>query len=154
MSLSPSCASTSSLTLTEADARLASLLFHLSGHGQRIAADVLTDFKITANELAVLQALDQKSIQLMVKDIHAALTELSPSTLTRVLDNLERKLLVVRSLNPADRRSFQVALSDEGRQLLDAYRQTLLHQFAAAARPLSSGEKMLLTEMLDRILAD
>jgi MarR family transcriptional regulator, organic hydroperoxide resistance regulator len=39
-----------------------------------------------------------------------------PSTVTAVVDRLERRGLVVRSINPADRRSFVVSLTDEGKR--------------------------------------
>ncbi|MEX1020989.1 MAG: MarR family transcriptional regulator [Litorilinea sp.] len=139
--------------LGEAEIRLASLLLTLAGHGQRWSSSVLTDFDLTPNELAVLAVVGDHSSLMMVKDIHAALPELSPSTLTRVLDTLERKDLLLRSLNTADRRSFQVALSVGGQDTLRAYRAALTQRFAAAGRSLSSGERMLLSELLDRILA-
>jgi MarR family transcriptional regulator, organic hydroperoxide resistance regulator len=44
----------------------------------------------------------------------AAATGQRPSTLTGVLDRLERSKLVRRRLNPADRRSFTVALTARG----------------------------------------
>jgi DNA-binding MarR family transcriptional regulator len=41
----------------------------------------------------------------------------SPSTITGVVDTLERKGLVARESNPEDRRSILVRLTDEGREL-------------------------------------
>jgi DNA-binding MarR family transcriptional regulator len=41
----------------------------------------------------------------------------SPSTITGVVDTLERKGLVARESNPEDRRSLLVRLTDEGREL-------------------------------------
>ncbi|MGO8961666.1 MAG: MarR family winged helix-turn-helix transcriptional regulator [Streptosporangiaceae bacterium] len=46
----------------------------------------------------------------------AAETGTRPTTLTSVLDRLERKGLIVRELNPADRRSFRIALTAAGRR--------------------------------------
>ena len=44
----------------------------------------------------------------------------SPSTITGVVDTLERKGLVARESNPEDRRSLLVRLTDEGRVLESA----------------------------------
>jgi MarR family transcriptional regulator, organic hydroperoxide resistance regulator len=46
----------------------------------------------------------------------AAATGTQPTTLTSVLDRLERRNLLTRELNPGDRRSFQVTLTPAGRQ--------------------------------------
>lgn len=50
----------------------------------------------------------------------AAATGTRPATLTSVLDRLERRALLVRELDPADRRSFLIVLTDAGRQAADA----------------------------------
>jgi DNA-binding MarR family transcriptional regulator len=45
--------------------------------------------------------------------------QLSRSGLTRLLDRMERDGLVVRSLSREDRRQFDVAISDQGREVFD-----------------------------------
>lgn len=47
--------------------------------------------------------------------------ELSPSRLTRILDSLEKRALVIRSLSQTDRRSLTVTLTDGGKQMVDNY---------------------------------
>ncbi len=54
---------------------------------------------------------------LKVADLAGAL-EVNPSTATRMCDRLNRKRLVRRHRMPADRRTVQVALSDDGRRLV------------------------------------
>lgn len=44
---------------------------------------------------------------------------IKPSTFTSLLDRLERAALLRREMNPADRRSFLVHLTDEGRAVAD-----------------------------------
>jgi DNA-binding MarR family transcriptional regulator len=44
----------------------------------------------------------------------------SPSTVTGIVDTLEKKGFVARELNPKDRRSFLVQLTEEGRALKKA----------------------------------
>jgi DNA-binding MarR family transcriptional regulator len=50
--------------------------------------------------------------------------ELSPSRLTRVLDDLESRNLVARRLSDADRRSIDVSLTDAGKRLVKKYQCT------------------------------
>ncbi|MGH0054310.1 MAG: MarR family winged helix-turn-helix transcriptional regulator [Sphaerochaetaceae bacterium] len=47
--------------------------------------------------------------------------ELSPSRLTRILDSLEKRKLVERTLSILDRRSLTVALTDAGREMVQTY---------------------------------
>ena len=47
--------------------------------------------------------------------------ELSPSRLTRILDSLEARKLVERTLSILDRRSLTVALTEEGQAMVQNY---------------------------------
>jgi DNA-binding MarR family transcriptional regulator len=47
-------------------------------------------------------------------------TATKPTTLTSLLDRMVRRGYVVRQLDPADRRSFRVCLTDAGRPVADA----------------------------------
>jgi DNA-binding MarR family transcriptional regulator len=55
------------------------------------------------------------------------------STLTSILDRLESRRLLRRELDPEDRRSFQLALTPEGRRLGDRL-QSVLETFESAVR--------------------
>ncbi len=52
----------------------------------------------------------------------AAATATKPTTLTSVLDRLVRRGLAARQLDPADRRSFLVSLTKDGRPVADQAR--------------------------------
>ncbi len=66
------------------------------------------------NALAILASRQPYSIGEL-----AAATATKPTTLTSVLDRLARRGLVVRQLDPADRRSFLVTLTPAGRPVAD-----------------------------------
>ena len=74
--------------------------------------DQLRDLGLTHGEMNALAVLGPDSAG-TVADLQSA-TGQRASTLTGVLDRLERRGLVERRLNPRDRRSFTIALTDEG----------------------------------------
>jgi DNA-binding MarR family transcriptional regulator len=90
------------------------LALHRATHAtlHALARD-LTDLGLTSSETNVLAVLADgrpRSIGELAAD-----TATRPTTLTSVLDRLVRRDQVVRELDPADRRSFVVRLTDGGR---------------------------------------
>ncbi|MGI5161282.1 MarR family winged helix-turn-helix transcriptional regulator [Microbispora sp. CA-102843] len=75
---------------------------------------------------------------------------MSRAGMTSRLDRLEAAGLVERSLDPADRRSFKITLSEKGREVIDA---TLTDHAANLAR-LASGLATEDAATLDRLLRD
>jgi MarR family transcriptional regulator, organic hydroperoxide resistance regulator len=84
---------------------------HATLHALGVA---LADLDLAPSEQNVLAVLADGEPR-AVGDLAAA-TGTRPTTLTSVLDRLERKQLLSRELDPADRRSFLVALTPAGRQ--------------------------------------
>jgi DNA-binding MarR family transcriptional regulator len=72
----------------------------------------LSDLRLRQAEVNVLAQLRPGAAR-SVGELVAA-TGQRPSTLTGVLDRLERRRLVRRRVNPADRRSFTIALTASG----------------------------------------
>ena len=80
----------------------------------------LAGLNLTASEINVLANLADgrtRSIGELGSD-----TATKPTTLTSDLDRLVRKDYVTRELDPADRRSFRVSLTADGRRVADAAR--------------------------------
>jgi MarR family transcriptional regulator, organic hydroperoxide resistance regulator len=73
----------------------------------------LSDFGLSAAEINALACFGGEESR-TVRQLVAA-TAQRPSTLTGVLDRLERRGLIERTLNPADRRSVLVRLTPSGR---------------------------------------
>jgi MarR family transcriptional regulator, organic hydroperoxide resistance regulator len=85
--------------------------------------EALADLGLSAAEINALVCIgDQTTVRELV-----AATAQRPSTLTGVLDRLERRRLIERAANPADRRSVLVRLTPEGRahaaRVATAYRE-------------------------------
>jgi MarR family transcriptional regulator, organic hydroperoxide resistance regulator len=74
----------------------------------------LSHLDLTASEQNVLAVLSDGQTR-AVGELATA-TGTRPTTLTSVLDRLERKALLVRELDSADRRSFLVLLTPAGRR--------------------------------------
>jgi DNA-binding MarR family transcriptional regulator len=93
-------------------------------HAVILALDAeLSDLGLSASEtnlMACLDAAAPRRIGEIVAD-----TGQRPSTVTGILDRLERRGLVARQLDADDRRSFRVALTTDGaalqRRVLDGY---------------------------------
>lgn len=93
---------------------------------------VFTRHGLRQGEFDVLAALRRSGppYTLIPSELSAVLM-MSRAGMTNRLDRLEAAGLVERSLDPADRRSFRVALTDEGRRVIDA---TLTEHAAILAR--------------------
>jgi DNA-binding MarR family transcriptional regulator len=117
------------------------LALHRASHATLDAlAARLKGLNLTASEINVLANLADgrtRSIRELGSD-----TATKPTTLTSVLDRLVHKDYVTRELDPADRRSFRVSLTADGRRVARAAR--------AAAEDL---ERMALAAVSDTDLA-
>lgn len=89
---------------------------------ERLAAE-LDDLGLSHGEINALAQLEPGAVR-TVAELQAA-TGQRASTLTGVLDRLERRGLVERRLNPRDRRSFTITLTDPGVAAADRVKRTL-----------------------------
>ena len=98
----------------------------------------LGGLNLNASEVNVLANLADgipRSIGELASD-----TATKPTTLTSVLDRLAGKGHVTRELDPADRRSFRVLLTADGRRVADACRTALHDLERTALSEISDGE--------------
>ena len=75
----------------------------------------------------------------------------SSGNLTLVLDNLEKRGLVVRSRDARDRRFVRVCLSEAGREAIEAILPDHVRGVAAAFAPLSAEEQRQLAELCKKL---
>ena len=96
----------------------------------------LADLDLTASELNTLANLADgrpRSVRVLGQD-----TGTRGTTLTGVLDRLERRGYLTRALDPADRRSFRVSLTDQGQTIAARVRQAVTDLERTALAGLSS----------------
>lgn len=77
----------------------------------------------------------------------------SSGTMTNRLDRLERRRLVKRSPNPADRRAVEIALTPAGRELVDEAVGEHVAREAELLSPLSAAERRKLAAILRKLEA-
>jgi DNA-binding MarR family transcriptional regulator len=82
----------------------------------------------------------------------AALTLLKRSTLSRIVERLEREGLVTRRARARDRRNAEVHITAAGRKALARILEVTGRQYARATAGLSPGELDALCRMLRRLL--
>jgi DNA-binding MarR family transcriptional regulator len=105
-------------------------------------------------ELSVLNLIEN-AVDIQVKDIKNSLG-VAGSTLTKVIDRLESKLLITRTICIKDRRSFSLKLTEEGFQIQQKHKLYETRFCEAILESLDTGEERhlflkMLTKIADRI---
>ena len=88
---------------------------HRATHAVALLLDQSADLGVTQAEAHVLSHLSDRGPS-TIAEIHEAFGH-KRSTLTSVLDRLEARQLITREVSAADRRSFVVALTRQGRTI-------------------------------------
>jgi DNA-binding MarR family transcriptional regulator len=124
------------------------VLRHLLGVMQAMkdhVAELGAAFELTSSQLTVLRLLGQARSQRELADC----MHVDASNVTDIVDRLERRGLVVRTVDPADRRVRRIVLTPEGEEL-----QRSLFQQALASAPIASldaDEQRMLCDLLGKI---
>jgi DNA-binding MarR family transcriptional regulator len=111
------------------------------------------EVKCSPQELNVMRVLSLHG-PLMVKDIAHAIPSISLNKLTRVLDSLETRGYVTRTLNREDRRSFLVSLTEPGALLFRQFIQHIDEVAQGILKPLTPTERLMLVELFAKIQAN
>lgn len=82
----------------------------------------------------------------------AAELRISAPAITQLTDRLIRKGLIEREASVDDRRSVIVALSPEGRQLVDQFRQRRSQIFSGALAQLSEAEQAQVIQAMEKVI--
>jgi DNA-binding MarR family transcriptional regulator len=73
-------------------------------------------------------------------------------TLTTMVDSLARQQLIERTVDPNDRRAFQLMLTDGGRELVPLLQSELSHAAEAVAAPLDARDRDMLAQLVNRLI--
>ncbi|MFF1604518.1 MarR family winged helix-turn-helix transcriptional regulator [Streptomyces mirabilis] len=77
---------------------------------------------------------------------------LDKSSITGLVDRAQRRGLVTRTASTVDRRSFQVSITDAGRQLVEQVAALFAEQIERSVAPLPETDRRLLSRMATRIV--
>lgn len=117
---------------------------------------VLRDFGLSHSQYRVLRALDASAGRRVTSISNSLLR--AKSTITRIVDHLERLGLVERLDDSEDRRAQRVVLTVAGADLLnrakDAHEQALLRRFAALDSSEQAEFQGLLNKLHDALVED
>lgn len=117
---------------------------------RRYFGGVVESRGITLPQYNVLRILRGAGESLPTLAIAERLVEQAPG-ITRMLDRLEAKGLVVRKRVPEDRRQVRCGLTSRGRRLLKALDEPVAKADDGCLSMLSQREQQTLIDMLDRI---
>lgn len=104
-------------------------------------AGQLAELRLGFTQLAALYSI-AGTVTLTVGELASYLGR-SPSATSRVVSGLERRGLLVRNEEQADRRERTLALTDAGAALLGQVDRARAEQFLAVVRPLPAAERAL-----------
>jgi DNA-binding MarR family transcriptional regulator len=129
-------------------------LGRLSALGGRVVERGMAEHGLTVGDFDVLAALRRSGepYELTPSALSRTLM-LSPGGITSRIDRLETAGLVDRRLDPGDRRSFIVGLSQEGRRKVDDAVTDHVACEDSLLSPLSRSERAQLDDLLRRLLA-
>jgi DNA-binding MarR family transcriptional regulator len=109
---------------------------------------------LRSGEFDVLAAVRRAGPHPLIPSELAAMLMMSRAGMTNRLDRLEAAGLVVRTLDSADRRSFQVALTDKGKQVVDAAATDHVRALGPLLAPLTNREREMLDQALRSLLSE
>lgn len=116
----------------------------------RRAEKLLKGLGLTASQIPVLHAL-KAGAAMYQKDL-AALVEVEQPAMAELLGRMERDKLILRTTDPADRRSSVVELSALAKRKIDPARAALQAGHEAALAGFSQPEVEQLQQFLERIV--
>ena len=109
----------------------------------------LTELELTLPQAQVLRVLRRGPLQ---TGQLAAEMRISAPAITQLTDRLIRKGLIERHAAADDRRCVIVALSEEGRQLVDRFRERRREIFDGALAELNESERRQAFEVLEKVV--
>ena len=128
-------------------------LLRVARHLERALQAAYATFDLNSGEFDVLAALrlEGPAHHLSPTDLFRSLM-LSSGAMTNRIDRLERAGLVVRRLDPEDRRGVLVAITPEGRKVVDAAITTYVANQRRLLTALGQAERERLADLLRKLL--
>jgi len=118
--------------------------------GRRRAARLTDRFGITMLQFTTLHVIKNGKSPIYLSDISERIF-LHQSTITGLIDRMERDGLVARERSKKDRRKIAVGLTTKGKKLAEAIPFSPMEMFKELLRPLNRTEREILLELLFKV---
>jgi DNA-binding MarR family transcriptional regulator len=132
------------------DLGLADALAQLSFLVHNALAEVAGQHDLSIIQMRLLGVLRDREPTMNELGRHLGLDK---SSITGLVDRAQRRGLVTRTVSAADRRAFQVSITDTGRQFADQVAARFSERIERAVAPLPDTDRRLLSHLATRILA-
>ncbi len=110
------------------------------------AEKVLKPYGLTVEQFHLLKNMSETDV--LSQNQLCEIVQKSAANVTRILDRLEKKGFITKERNQADRRSFLLFLTDQGRDLVDEV-SSLFDSFSEhLIKGISTQEQTLFTQLL------
>ena len=129
--------------------RIGQLLVLAAGAAQALAGERLEPFGLSPRAWGVLSTLVESGPLTQIE--LASATSTDRTAMTYLLDELEKRRLLERRANPADRRSYLIHLTAQGKKTRNEIAGQLAKQADFLLQPLSAAERSSLIDALTRI---
>jgi len=129
--------------------QLAVIFYRVNRTYQYLMSLHLKAHDITPEQWNVLKHLQEKD-GISQKDL-SYMADKDKTTITRIIDSLEQRGALRRQVNPNDRRSFLIMLTEEGRALIREVQPIPDRVNRAASKQLTNEELVSLREMLFKL---
>jgi len=111
----------------------------------------LSDFQLTPPQFGALMTLDERPHGCMMSEVAAAVHQV-PATMTGIIDRLYEHQLVERQVDPANRRSWRVSLTQQGHELIEEIKRRQHAHIVNVMSTFSTNDRQELVRLLGRYL--
>ncbi|SHI66606.1 MarR family winged helix-turn-helix transcriptional regulator [Parasporobacterium paucivorans] len=113
------------------------------------AGKIFGEGGLTTSQFAVLEVLYHKG-ELTINEIIEKILS-SSGNVTVVINNLEKDALIVRRINPADKRSWMISITEKGKQQIEEIFPSHLKDLGISFQNLTEEEKLTLISIARKI---
>jgi DNA-binding MarR family transcriptional regulator len=131
------------------DLGLVDALAQLSFLVQNALAEIAGEYDLSITQTRLLGILRDREPTMNQLGRHLGLDK---SSITGLVDRAQRRGLVTRTVSSVDRRSFQVAITDAGRQLVVQVADRFAERIERCVEPLAVADRKRLSRMATRIV--
>nr|WSY57073.1 MarR family transcriptional regulator [Streptomyces sp. NBC_00886] len=128
---------------------LVDALAQLSFLVQNALAEIAGEYDLSITQTRLLGILRDREPTMNQLGRHLGLDK---SSITGLVDRAQRRGLVTRTVSAVDRRSFQVSITDAGREVVAQVGARFAEQIERCAAPLSEADRKRLSRMATRIV--